>query len=246
MLIKNKKGFYQVRELLLPGLVHGFSTKQFGNMSSKYGDRTTVDAARKKIADSIGVDIKNIAQMDLVHGTKVAVVRKPGLIAEVDGITTDTPQLPLWLLTGDCAPYILYDPKKKAIAAVHSGWMGTVGKIVPKTLSLMMINFDCKIKDILIGIGPSIEKCCYSNPRPNVEEFLPEWRGFIFNDSENSGRIDLNGFTVRELTELGIPKKNIFYSNYCTKDHSDEFFCSQEETAGVSRQGRFATVIQMI
>lgn len=249
MLIKNKKSLYQIEELFLPGLIHGFSTKAFGNMSFRYDSKNEVEKNQKKFAAAVGINTENIVKLDLVHGTKAVVVsskNKGKIIPESDALITNNKDLALWLLTGDCPPFILYDPKKKVIAVAHSGWMGTVGKIVTKTIALMATKFQCNLMDILVSIGPSIEKCCYINPRPNVQEFLPEWSKFIFNDSKKSARIDLNGFTINELVEIGIPKKNVFYSNFCTKDHSDEFFCSQEEAVGKAKPGRFATVVQMI
>lgn len=245
MIIKNKKGFYEIEELKLPGLIHGFSTKTFGNMAYKYEEERQVNDNRRKFAQALEIDLGKVAQADLVHGTKVVVVKESGTAEGSDGLITNISGLPLLILTGDCAPYLFYDPQKKVIGLVHSGWKGTVGKIVLVALIKMVNVFGCEIEDVLIGIGPSIERCCYLNSRPNVEEFLPEWQNFIHNDDEKSASVNLNGFTIEQLLDVGVPRKNIFFSSFCTKDHHDEFYCSQRETAGLDKLGRFATVIQM-
>ena len=38
------------------------------------------------------------------------------------------------VLTADCAPIFLFDPKMKIIAAIHAGWKGAYKKIVYKTV----------------------------------------------------------------------------------------------------------------
>ncbi|MBI3887478.1 hypothetical protein HY310_00225, partial [Candidatus Microgenomates bacterium] len=62
----------------------------------------------------------------------------------------------------------------------------------------------------------------------------------------NKRRYDLNGFTINQLKEIGIKAKNIFYESFCTKDHCAEFNCSQLETAGIDKPGRFATIVSLI
>lgn len=254
MIIENSLGVYQIEDLIRPEIIHGFSTKDHGNMAYKYGKKDDVSRNRLQFARLVGLDTEKVVQMDLVHGTKVAVVTsqdsgsltQPKYQKETDAVITSDRRVALWLLTGDCPPYIFYDPRKMVIALAHSGWKGTVGKIVPKTVETMVNHFHCNIADILVGIGPSIEKCCYINLRPTLQESLSEWLKFATNINKRTARVDLNGFTINELGEIGLPRKNIFYSNFCTQDHSDKFFCSQEETAGKAPPGRFATVIQMV
>lgn len=253
MLIKHKEGFYQLKELILPGLIHGFSPKAFGNMSYKYGERGEVDSNRERFVAAVGFDNQQVVQVDLLHGTAVAIVgkgealplTKPKCIKNTDALITDKIGAVLWLLTGDCAPFIFYDAVKRIVALAHVGWKGAVGKLPVIVAARMLTQFGCKPENILIGIGPSIEKCCYVKPRPALQEVLPEWQNFLVMEKDKF-RFDLNGFSVNELVKIGIPPQNIFWPSYCTKDHSDEFFCSQEETAGVVKPGRFATVIQMV
>ena len=104
--------------------------------------------------------------------------------------------------------------------------------------------FGCKPEDILVGVGPCIKKCCHVEKRPLLQEDLPEWGDFIKIETDDLARIDLLGFTVHQLKEVGVKDKNI-HTSFCTKDHRDEFFCSQLETAGIDKPGRFASVIMM-
>ena len=52
---------------------------------------------------------------------------------DVDGFITNKPNIDLTLSFADCTPILLYDPVKKVIANIHSGWRGTVQKIGKKS-----------------------------------------------------------------------------------------------------------------
>ena len=127
MFIKNKKGFYEFPELTRLGLLNAVSTKAYGNMAYKYGPKEEVDVHREKFTSDVGIDFSKTAQHGLVHGTKVQIVDKSGIYDNVDGLITNNENIALWVMTGDCAPIILFDPVKKVVGLVHSGWRGAVG-----------------------------------------------------------------------------------------------------------------------
>ena len=45
---------------------------------------------------------------------------------DCDGLITDQPGVPLCVFTADCVPVLLHEPAAGIVAAVHSGWRGTV------------------------------------------------------------------------------------------------------------------------
>ena len=49
---------------------------------------------------------------------------------DIDGLITNEPGVALTTFYADCVPIFLVDPVKKAIGLSHSGWRGTVGKII--------------------------------------------------------------------------------------------------------------------
>lgn len=246
MFVKNSKNFYELSSFKLPGLLHGFSTRDFGNMSDKYASKTEVDSNIMNFARAVGFDSKNIAHLNLNHGTHVALITKSGLVPDSDAAVTNIPGLGLWLVTADCAPLIFFDPKLKAIGIAHSGWRGTVGKIALKVLGSMVWHYNSRPEDILVGIGPTIGPCCYNDNIDPVERDLPEWQNFMTHHDSETWSLDLNAFTIHELEDVGIKRENIDDSKFCTMDHKDEFFSSQLETAGLEQPSRFATFISLI
>ena len=101
-----------------------------------------------------------VVQSHQVHGVRVAVVDRPDMTREdlegVDALVTALPGCAIGVRTADCVPILLYDPVRRVVAAIHSGWKGTVQRISQKTLFLMKQEFDCRPEDIRAALGPAI------------------------------------------------------------------------------------------
>ena len=64
-----------------------------------------------------------------------------GILGDGDGLVTATPGLWIGVRTADCAPVILADPVRRAVAVIHAGWRGTVGMIVARAVARMGAEF---------------------------------------------------------------------------------------------------------
>lgn len=253
-MLRKVNNIYQFDELKVPELLHAFSTVSLGNMSYKFGAKDAVDQNRLAFSEEVEFDPKKVAQMDLQHGTDISVVStglindltSQSVLPKVDALVTNKQGVALWLITGDCAPIIFYDPKNKAVGLAHSGWRGTIGKIAVLTAVSMMLNFKTDPHDLQVAFGPTIEKCCYVKQTDGWQQTLPEWHGFWGNSDKDGIWIDLNGFSINELKKIGVKSENIFYSQVCTKDQRSDFFSQQAERAGLQEAGRFATVVSLL
>ena len=101
-----------------------------------------------------------VVQAHQVHGDRVAVVTSAGTTREelkgYDALVTDVPGVAIGARTADCIPVLMYDPVRRVVAAVHSGWKGTVLKIAAKVLAVMASKYGTRAADILAVIGPGI------------------------------------------------------------------------------------------
>jgi hypothetical protein len=75
---------------------------------------------------------------------------------------TDEPGLLLGIQTADCIPVLVADRKRRAVAAFHAGWRGTVKRIVECGVGLMRLEFGSRPEDLIAAIGPGIGACCYA------------------------------------------------------------------------------------
>ena len=198
-----------------------------------------------------------IVQMHQVHDVKVAVVDRGDITRdELDGydaMITDLPGVAIGVRTADCIPVLLYDPVKKIAAAIHSGWRGTVSKIIGKTVSKMQSIYASQPTDILAFIGPGICVDCFQVGEDVALKFkeagfdinsLWSFRGpKTGNGMEGGHHIDLKEACRQTLVEYGLKNENIQITGLCTYDDNDLLYSARKE--GVEC-GRNITYIKIL
>ena len=186
-----------------------------------------------------------VIQGHQVHGDRIAVIDRPDLTREdlegYDAFICALPGVAVGVRTADCVPVLLYDPVRRVVAAVHSGWKGTVLKIAQKTILLMEKDFGCSPADLRAVIGPAIGPDSFQVGPEVVERFreagfpMPEvwsYRG-PGNGSPMSGGHHIDLFRANEwmLEESGIPSSNIQICGIDTYTDTSFFSARREGTA---------------
>jgi hypothetical protein len=101
-----------------------------------------------------------VIQGHQVHWSRVAIVDRPGMTREelegYDAFVTNKPGVAIGVRTADCVPILLYDPVKRAVAAVHSGWKGTILHIAQGVIIAMRQEFGTRAEDLRVVMGPAI------------------------------------------------------------------------------------------
>ena len=101
-----------------------------------------------------------VIQAHQVHGFRVAVVNRPDTRKEeldgYDALVTGLSGVAIGVHTADCVPILLYDSRRRVVAAIHSGWKGTVQRISQKVLFVMKSDFGSDAADVRAVIGPAI------------------------------------------------------------------------------------------
>ena len=136
-----------------------------------------------------------------------------------DAFVTDLPGVAIGVRTADCVPILLSDPVNHVIAAVHSGWKGTVLKISRSTITLMGERFGTHPADLQAVIGPAIGPESFQVGEEVVEKFrdagfpMPmiwSFRGTGDGSPMSGGdHIDLFQANRWILESCGIPPENI-------------------------------------
>ena len=152
------------------------------------------------------------------HGTNIYSIRAEDVKGEdikfedSDGAITDVPGVLLTTMHADCTPIYFYDPVKRVIAMIHSGWKGTMLEIGRVTSNKMQEEFGCDPKDIIVHIGPSISQCCFEVDEDVYEMFTDP----VYVKKGVKYYIDLKEYNTRMLMDTGIPRENISISEHCT------------------------------
>ena len=253
MILSEKNGlfFFQFPNLAgLSGLWHGIflrdgglSSKPFHslNLSFHVGDREDhVKGNRRRISGCFGGgDLVFTRQM---HGAEIRTITglqssekaaNPVETLSGDAMITDLQGKFLTVKLADCQPVILYDPNRRVVANVHSGWRGSVENIVGKTVGKMTKAFGCRASDIYAGIGPSLGPCCaeFIHYRTEIPQSLWKYK-------DDAHRFDFWAITRDQLCEAGVSSRNIHSSGICTRCNPHLFFSYR----GEGRTGRFGAV----
>ena len=143
-------------------------------------------------------------------------------LPNTDGLITDKKDIALITRFADCTPILLYDHFKNVQANIHSGWRGTLQKIGANGIDLMKNEYNCDPKDILVVLGPSIEKDDFEVDLDVKELFEDKfnYKDIIFKKENAKFLIDLKTINKRTLIEKGIKEENIIDINLSTFSNS--------------------------
>ena len=143
----------------------------------------------KNLCDSIGSNYINTVKTNQNHTDTIKIANKkikedePDFnleeYKETDGLVTNKKNLILSTTNADCILLLLFDPIKKVIANVHSGWRGTLQRISTKAIEKMEKEYNCNPKDIICCICPSIRKCHFEVEKEVKYMFEEEFKNII-------------------------------------------------------------------
>ena len=173
--------------------------------------------SRKEITRKLDYNAKDLAIPEQVHSTVVEFARFPGLYPAADGLVTTNSNILLTLKVADCVPVYLYEPRKNMIGLVHSGWRGTVGKIVPNAIQLMQKN-GAETGEIRCFLGPAIGICCYEVGVEVAQKFDDEAKMKL---EDRKWKVGLHDQISLQLASSGILEENIQTSDMCTYESRD-------------------------
>lgn len=235
----------------IAGVRHGFSTRLGGvsegifsamNLSFTRGDdMTAVRENFDRICAAMRVSAEDVVISDQTHTANVICVsaadRGKGITrdkdyTDVDGLITKDPNVVLCTQYADCVPLFFVDPVRRVVATSHAGWRGTAAGIAAVTVRKMEEIYGCRPSDVLVGIGPSIGKCCFEVDTPVYDAFC---NVEVFDDTCYTAcgggkyHIDLWNVNRRWLLKAGVPAENITVTDLCTRCYP-ELFWSHRKT----------------
>ncbi len=254
MILVNRSGlcFYRFENLSAQvGLDHRIFTRSSGvsrppfdslNVSHGIGDRReNVTENRRVLSRSLGSGELVFARQ--VHGCEVAVIgrKKKGEAATAagrqmtaDAMVTDIVGKHLVIQVADCQAVLLYEPSRRVVANIHSGWRGSIQNIIGRTVAGMKQDFGCRPELIQAGIGPSLGPCC-----AEFVNYIREIPGDFWRYKDCRRHFDFWSVSRDQLIKAGVPENHIELSRICTRCHTDQFFSYRAEKT----TGRFAVVI---
>jgi YfiH family protein len=266
-------------------LIHGFSTRTGGVTSAyrpgKAGEpgsdlnlgftqtdtRDNVLENRRRFLKALGAPSSmKLTTLKQIHSSSVLMVGEHDLSAaepcQGDGLMTNEPGILLAIQTADCIPVLIADVKKKAVAAFHAGWRGTVKRIVESGVGKMRVAFRSRPEDLIAAIGPGIAACCYAVGEEVRIEFgsqfsyaaelfhevsdldpVKEKYPMLFLTARAPGHshlgpslhLDLMEANRRQLLDAGLRAEAITVVGDCTRCQNNRYFSYRAESGATGR-----------
>lgn len=209
------------------------------NLGFSSGDNLEVIKQNRKLFfDALGISEEKLAWSKLVHGNKVLVAHGPVKGENCDAVITNVPGVFASVSIADCTPVLIYDPKHKAVAAIHAGWRSTAAKIVVETLKAMKENYGTEGEDCLAFIGACISERSFEVGEEVAVQFDEDVK--YFNTEKQKYFVDLKKENKKQLLQMDLKEKHIELSPYCTVLDNDKFFSYRKEKG---KTGRMLAVI---
>ena len=223
----------------IKNLKHGFFNSIGGKSKNIYkslncgpGSKDLSSKVKKNlqiVKKKINKSAKDIFLLHQVHSNKFIYIDdkyKLKIKPKADAIITDQKNLPIAVLTADCAPILICDNKKNMIAAIHAGWKGAHKGIIKKVIKFM-IKKGCKLENITAVVGPCIAVENYEIKQDFIKKILKKdiKNKIFFKKIRNKNYFNLNKYIYSQLKNLKV--KNIDVINKDTFNAKNNFFSAR-------------------
>jgi polyphenol oxidase len=215
---------------------HGFSDRHGGvsaapfdslNLGGSDDDPEAIRSNMSRALAALGLAHENLCLLKQVHGSTVAEA-SPGRQLG-DAIVTNRRNLVLAVNVADCFPVLLEDSEAGVVAAVHSGWRGTVARIASGTVK-KMVELGARADRVRVAIGQGI---CRDQFVVGPEVTVAFMEAGFNERFLSGGKVDLAGCIVSDLTLSGIRADHIWNMSRCTFE--SDFFSYRRDGGRTGR-----------
>lgn len=247
---------FALQSSLLP-VPHGFSLRGHGVSLAPYDSlnlgRSTADLPahveenyRRMAAPWEGF-LEGLCTVSQVHGERV--VEAPLVSAkeaprtpftEADGLWTDDPATWVGVFSADCIPLLLVDPKGRRVAAVHSGWKGTLAEIALRAVQALQ-KAGTQPGELLAAVGPSIRRCCYEVDAPLAHRFTSHFGLQVVGEEGGKPHLDLVEALRLSLVRAGLKPDRVDVLPACTACEPERFFSHRRDKGLTGRHLGFVS-----
>jgi len=157
---------------------NGFSKGHYASLNCGLGSGDKKENVLKNlnlVSQKIGCKDELLITLNQTQNNKVVYFENESSIKNKlpgDAIVTKIKNIGIGILTADCAPILLYDPQKKIIGCIHSGWNGALNGVIRNTVKKFK-ELNSNIDNLIAVVGPCIGKESYEVKRILEKNFKP-------------------------------------------------------------------------
>lgn len=167
-----------------------------------------------------GAQIDAVRWGEQIHGRVIASLaaepgrplKKAACVGRCDALMTAEAGVGLVIWTADCVPVLIAGDG--VVAAVHSGWRGSVSDVAGAVVRRFEIEFGVPPHHLRAMLGPAISGSQYEVSR----EVIDSLRQFNLDETRwrLDNQVDLRGFLAARLEDLGLKSTMIGIAGPCT------------------------------
>lgn len=218
------------------------------NLGAACGDDPlNVGENRRRLLAALGAEglLGSLVNPHQVHGDNVVVVRssdegaldaaREACAAGADAVVCTANDVPVLLCFADCVPVVLVAPS--GFAVVHSGWRGTIARIVAKAARVLCEETGSAPAELLAYVGPHVLAADYEVSPELAERFRAEFGDGVVAGERN---LDLSAALAVTLADAGVPEGRVAWCEDSTASTTNRFFSYRAEEGSCGRHGAVA------
>lgn len=228
-----------------PAHVHAFTTTRVGGVSLAPYDTLNLGAYVKDNPDHIAQNRKIVCEA-LSLPSEPAWLAQQHTTVVLKAAAFDTPPCAdasftrekgkvCVVTTADCLPVLVCDKTGTVVSAIHAGWRGLAGGIVPFTLE----HLNIAAEETLVWLGPAIGPTAFE-VRDDVRDlFLAEGAAESMHFKPYNDRFLCNMYDIAryQCAKLGVT--HVYGGDLCTFSDPKQFYSFRRE----GETGRMGTMI---
>jgi polyphenol oxidase len=222
---------------------HAFFTRQGGASRPPFESRSfvlgtgdtpqAVQENRRRAAEALGIRADRLYYLSQVHGIEAVELTGDESPEEViqrrgDITLSRSPEVGCGVRSADCAPILIGDRETGAVAAVHSGWRGTVARVAEAAVRALCDAACTSPAALVAAIGPHIERGSFEVGRDVAEQLAAcSTAGtavVLEGRDEEHPLVDLRAILRAQLRTAGLSDDAIDDVAGCTVSQPDLFF----------------------
>lgn len=233
--------FFQSPALRALGVPHGFSTRVGPGGNTAFTLASGNDLHQAQFAVALDCADRACVNVYQVHGACVWEGASSGVAecrVEADAIVSADPSQLLLIRTADCVPVLMASADGHRVGAVHAGWKGLVGGVIPNAAAALAAP------GFIAAIGPCMGLEAFEVDEDVAQKFeaadLAEAvvrRGFV------KPHVDLRLAATLQLRRAGASV--VDSSDLCTYRDEGLFFSFRRDKThrGLEKSGHMASAI---
>jgi purine-nucleoside/S-methyl-5'-thioadenosine phosphorylase / adenosine deaminase len=221
-----------------------FDSLNFGAPAE--GDEESLQANVEIAAKTLAIEPSDLFVLMQVHGRDARRVSRGEDRDQVrkekgDALVATSPGIACGVKVADCMPVLVGDNRTGAVAAIHSGWQGTVANVIEAGVIALREAIGDR-GDLVAAIGPHIGVCCFE-VGPDVADKLArcsDARGVVDDSRGPRPHVDLGRIAHAQLAALGLGDAAIDHVSGCTMCEPSRFYSFRRDR---ERSGRHLAAI---